>query len=509
MSLLGASQPVPLQLSVQESAAPPSATQPAPQTPASSEAQSKGLDSAQAIAAIPREQFVQHFAPAVGGEAVARQIHQNATAVTAQTMLLWANVQNTVASPYFRAIRVNNVGNDIHQFETFPDYQELFGSLNYCMCDECTSIFGPAAYFVDLMRIIDQYITTPNQNSIDQHFRLDTRRPDLAGIELTCANTNDLVSFLEIVNHILACKLADLLQPNPSSPCDLTKAITTAYTFLAAATYPFNLPFNVPLAQIRSYLGQQNTDLASIYTTFNAPQEALAREVSGLSIEEYILITTPKPNANDLSGVYGVTVSASDLGGLANQDTFLKQTGLSRQDLSALLTQNLSQNERNDGRIIHTFYINQTLGAGQYLHLATDGSNTISNLDLATLDRLNRFIRLATKLGWSFADLDWILHSLGASEITPDTIQSIAKVKQVKASLKLPMDVLCSFWHDIKTIGVGDAAQSQALFDVLFNNPRTIGKQAPYHPLYQDQQNQPINPLDLTHPVLNTPHASS
>src|SRR5260221_6003112 len=116
MSLLGASQPVPLQLSVQESAAPPSATQPAPQTPASSEAQSKGLDSAQAIAAIPREQFVQHFAPAVGGEAVARQIHQNATAVTAQTMLLLAKVQKTGASPSFRGILVNNEGDYIHKF---------------------------------------------------------------------------------------------------------------------------------------------------------------------------------------------------------------------------------------------------------------------------------------------------------------------------------------------------------------------------------------------------------
>src|SRR5947207_2833322 len=164
MTLLGASQaqdvqPERLQLAAKEST---STGEPASQEAASSEALPKGLDSAQAIASLPREQFVQRFGAAVGGEAVAEQIHQDATTITAKTMLLWANVHNLVASPYFRAAQVNNTGNDIYQFENLPDYQELFGSLDFCTCDECSSIFGPAAYFVDLLRITDQYITTPN-----------------------------------------------------------------------------------------------------------------------------------------------------------------------------------------------------------------------------------------------------------------------------------------------------------------------------------------------------------
>lgn len=115
--------------------------------------------------------------------------------------------------------------------------------------------------------------------------------------------------------------------------------------------------------------------------------------------------------------------------------------------------------------------------------------------DPATLDRVNRFIRLARKLNWSFADLDWVLTSLKASEITSDTIQKIAKIKLLKDKLNLPLDVLCSFWYDLKTIGVGDSISSQALFDVVFNNSQLLGPQDPYHPEYKDQNGKPVNPM--------------
>src|SRR6185437_6481303 len=35
--------------------------------------------------------------------------------------------------------------------QQLPGYQQLFGSLSFCDCEECQSIIGPAAYFVDLM----------------------------------------------------------------------------------------------------------------------------------------------------------------------------------------------------------------------------------------------------------------------------------------------------------------------------------------------------------------------
>ena len=62
----------------------------------------------------------------------------------------------------------------------------MFGDLDYIDCEHCGSIFSAAAYFVDLMRIVDQYITEPNQTSISEArgLTLNQRRPDLAEIEL-------------------------------------------------------------------------------------------------------------------------------------------------------------------------------------------------------------------------------------------------------------------------------------------------------------------------------------
>ncbi len=106
------------------------------------------LDSAHAIAAIPETEFIQKYSTTVGSEAVARKIYQNATAVKAKTMLMWANVHNLVASPYFRGMQANNVSGDIARFfEGLPSYQDLFGSLDYCECEHCQSIFSPACLF--------------------------------------------------------------------------------------------------------------------------------------------------------------------------------------------------------------------------------------------------------------------------------------------------------------------------------------------------------------------------
>jgi WD40 repeat protein len=74
-----------------------------------------GLDSAHAIAAIPETEFIQNYSASVGGEASTRQLYQKATAVKANTTLLWANVQNMVAAPHFRAMQANNIADSIHQ----------------------------------------------------------------------------------------------------------------------------------------------------------------------------------------------------------------------------------------------------------------------------------------------------------------------------------------------------------------------------------------------------------
>src|SRR5205807_3333555 len=87
-----------------------------------------------------------------GGEREARRVHKTAVNVAEQAALIWANIKDAVASPFFGQTLFNNIPQDfIDYHQSIPDYDRLFRNLNFIECDDCRSIFGPAAYFVDLM----------------------------------------------------------------------------------------------------------------------------------------------------------------------------------------------------------------------------------------------------------------------------------------------------------------------------------------------------------------------
>ena len=478
----------------------PSPTHPQPLPGGEQEGNESGvsLDSAHAIASLTEEQFVKILP---GDEDIARQMHKQATDIKAKTQLLWANMRDAVASPHFRAMQVSATQDTDKAAlaQDIPSYQEMFGDLDYLDCEHCGSMFSPAAYFVDLMRIIDQYITEPNQDSISEAggLTLNQRRPDLAAIELTCDNTNSLLPALEIINGILEARLRTDLGSEDG------------LKYLATIIYPFTLPVNFYLEQIRSYLQHLKTDLGTVYKTFDVNELAIAREQIGLSLEEYNLITNSETNEAALNKLYGI----EDLESLSNVEVFLKQTGLSRTELSELLEQNLHQTELEAG-LAHNFYINQVLENNQAVQFQqitaeeadTGVISTIENLTTATLDRIHRFIRLSKKLNWSFTDLDWVLTSINATEIDEEAIKKIAKLKQLQTKYKLPLDVLCSFWHDMKTIGIGkNLEKPQSLFDRVFNNPFKAILGDKFFPLQDEVKQIELNNLEQeaeTNPIV-------
>ncbi|MCT7952701.1 neuraminidase-like domain-containing protein, partial [Ancylothrix sp. C2] len=416
--------------------------------------------SALAIASTPEAEFVQtsKLPPEQ-----ARETHRKATQATAGRMVLLANAMQ-FSSPRLGTMLADNAAEVREKFQSLPSYQKLFGSLDYLQCDPCQSIFSPAAYFVDLMRIVEQYIAQVNKEN-QGFIGLSDRRPDLENIPLTCDNTNDSLPYTQIVSEVLTEKLTKELGED-------------AFQHLATAKYPGHLPFNLYLEQIRTYLGHLNTNLASIYETFRPQQgrdEIWGRDYLKLSPTEYNLITIA--NTGDLSDRYGLNISDTDFGGLKKKETFLKQTGLSWQQLKDLLYQNLSPEEIKSGMAAQ-FYINKKLN-GKYLNLNDRGE--IENLNLETLDRVDRFLRLARKLDWSFADLDWVLTSIAVEDINEKAIKKIAIIKHLQAQTKLPLDVLCSFWYDMKVIGKGvNPNRPQDLFDRVFNNPLILQGQEKY-----------------------------
>ena len=330
-----------------------------------------GMDSAQKITTLSQSRFVSQFGPLLGtdGAAKAEKIYKNAVNIKSRTMHLVANA-HALTSPHFRAMAVNHIAAAVpDHFQNLSSYQEIFGSLNYCACQECKSIFGPAAYLVDLLRIIDLAITVPNTtrsntaDNIPAGLTLQDRRPDLAKIPLTCANTNTLVPYLQIVNEILEQTVASGLTRKG------TLLDSNVFLSLANAYYPFNLPFNLPLSQIRAYLGAKNIELADVYevlSTSSTLHIGEARERLHLSLAQLANLNPVTTDVSTnlppkVSKNYGLTITTSSVAGLNRLDTidpvkvsFMTQTGLSRQQVEELFSHNLSTEEIFDAAGTYT-----------------------------------------------------------------------------------------------------------------------------------------------------------
>ncbi|WP_160717884.1 neuraminidase-like domain-containing protein [Chitinophaga solisilvae] len=296
---------------------------------------SQQLDSARKITALSQSHFVKKVGRKLkGGNATARKIYKQAYDIKTKVMLLWTNISQLRKSPYYGSLAASPAPQDVlDNFQNLSSYQQIFGSLNYCSCPECKSILGPAAYLTDLLRLIDKAITKPNP-SIPQGLTFNDRRPDIAEIKLTCANTNNLVPYLQIVNEILERTLMQAL------------GVDDIYFDLVTRYYPFNLPFNLPLEQLRTYLAQENTSLSAIFTSMDtgASTLAIAREYLDISIEE--LSNYKKPAAASLPAVltanYGLPITQQDLQHLNEVDTFIKQVGIPLEDLKTLLSEDLN-----------------------------------------------------------------------------------------------------------------------------------------------------------------------
>ncbi len=370
------------------------------------------LESVHQITALKEEEFIQTYARAFAGDVQqARRVYQLAKELQQHTALLWANLKD-IASPFIQNTTFNTIpASFLEHQQAIPGYDRLFGNLDYVDCEPCRSVFGSAAYFVDLMRFVETFITERNRGIPVEH-QLEHRRPDLFNLKLDCANTSDLIAYIDLVNETLETIVATSAKPD-------------AAQVLNDAKFPSNLPYNRPLEEIRSYLSQVKLRLSEVYQTFETspPSKvtAISRESLNLSPEEFEIIRAELITSVDLRECYGLNETQT-LASLTTVSTFLEKTGLSRQELNDLLFQNLDQYEAHQLRLPRLFFINQAEDGLDSLQIKEGEREPNSfyrvpqeqlvNLSSAKLDRIYRFVKLARKLGWSFADLDWALRSL-------------------------------------------------------------------------------------------------
>lgn len=419
-----------------------------------------------------------------------------------------AKERNAVAALHWMAI--HNTVNDQHTFinGTFayapkdylmriPGFAELFGNQNYCSCQHCQSVLSPAAYFVDLMKFVEDNVLSPTFSLPNQNhpLNLKLRRPDLWTLELTCANTNEVVAHLDIINEVLENYIAKQLQPS----IVLTNrggVEDKVYEALSTFDQSFRQPFSLPLERLKIYLSHFEHSIYDIAQAFSNDEGTLARTKLGLSKEEYNLIASSAPKNNAyLTALYAVEVPlpmTKDIGPV-EVARILNPTGLTREQLGQVLA---------TGFLQHAGTPKLEIAA----RMSTSGSvqNDIEEVKGLTgdrLDRLHRFVRLWRDLPWTMMELDYVLNVLKEKSLTlgldADALKQLSKLLNIQERWKLPVEELCALWADIPNQPV---SQTGSLFDRLFNLPPFVKQDGPW----------PDATKSFTHPAFNSsPEGSS
>jgi GH18 family chitinase len=172
-----------------------------------------GLHSAQQIYKLGKAQFVKKYANLPGFTASSVQdIYERAASTHAATLTLVGHLRSVQSANGIQAL-----ANPVSALDNFPNLQNLFGHIDSCDCDDCQSIFGPAAYLTDLLHYLEGRLLTlplpppppsppPQAATVKDIFT--NRRPDIGYIELSCGNSDTPVLYIDLACEVMEDRVA-------------------------------------------------------------------------------------------------------------------------------------------------------------------------------------------------------------------------------------------------------------------------------------------------------------
>lgn len=330
--------------------------------------------------------------------------------------------------------------------------------MDYHQHDPARSVLSPAAYFVELMDLIEKYISV--DTSQPGAVLLKTRRQDLWDkVDLDAESTDTEIQKLDKVISVLENYLG-----------------SSEYIGLDSAKYPFNLPYDKNYQKLRTYVMQAGTSLSEIWGKFGdiaCPQSdldlAIWLDTMGISYRLWTFLSTSQQD--DLNAIYGLDSSVTNPEAvLSSVDTFLAQSGLTAPQLNELLYQDLTSDEMSDSPSPQeNFYINQGLTSA----FVSTGNGVISNLTQGVLDRIRRFTGLAKALGWNYQDLDWALYSIqqaaGKQEVSISNSLGYLSWMVGLVQDGLTISEACAMVWQLRNYGTKNGPTP---FDQVFSNPK-------------------------------------
>ncbi|MGK7892534.1 MAG: neuraminidase-like domain-containing protein, partial [Xenococcus sp. (in: cyanobacteria)] len=302
------------------------------------------------VTEMPKSTFLKTYGNTLGEE-TAQRIYTNASNIRIRNEQAWMLIGETLRGPGLAIIDPQPLENRIASMQAFTDEQEvplnletLFGDMDFCECEECSSVYSPASYFVELLQYLrnnnleeGKVKDDPKDISDTPLEKLFRRRPDLGCLELTCENTFTVLPYVDLVNEVMESFVVHLddykddnndpkqatletfnVEDETSSELLAQPQHTNyqAYCILKSAVYPFTLPYHQPIDAIRIFLNYLETSRYELQDTYRTAkitcekvslkpedeeelqklhQETLDRAVDaeflGLTQEEYIILT--------------------------------------------------------------------------------------------------------------------------------------------------------------------------------------------------------------------------
>lgn len=297
-----------------------------------------GLESALDVVSLGEQAFVKLLGPSLGGDDEAKAVYAQADQVHATTVQLYVSAYQSMHDITPAALGGSALNEQLRK--ALPDWAALFGRLELCDCAECKSVYSAAAYYVDLLQLLNPKTLLPGmtERPLDA---LRRHRRDLEHLKLTCENTNTLVPYIDLVNEALesyivhgypianntdAGSAAEDLSVNREYSDSFPESITNAAaTAVKHAVFPLSLPFDRALHSTGAYLERLGTDLHELKSAFpdGHPAYALAGDYLGLSsMERNIWMGRLERQLWEFYGYSSATVSTNGLWGeyYSNQD---------------------------------------------------------------------------------------------------------------------------------------------------------------------------------------------
>ncbi|KAG8532347.1 uncharacterized protein KY384_002832 [Bacidia gigantensis] len=269
--------------------------------------------SAYSIAQTPVATFIQAVTTAGLPIDDARRVHDFATTIEIRNEQAWAGAlqdrndslmlpaaPTTAPAPNPPTIRADPNDKTIN-------LTNLFNDMDSIECADCSSVTSPSAYFVDLLRFLQETKEDMKALASPSLFALlIKRRPDLRYLQLSCANTNNTIPYLDLVNELLEYFVLNVNGKVPNMEDEFAKFNSQAkdsgkvdsqqpqnlnrdvyQNHILRQTYPFpQLPYNHNIDTARVILEALGTTRETVLTIFGT-DEASITNVSPWKRERY------------------------------------------------------------------------------------------------------------------------------------------------------------------------------------------------------------------------------